>query len=338
MGDVSEGSLLDYFYTTGGNSGRVKNADMLRTFKPFIGHSDLHLRAKYREEFKLIIDRIAVVKSENGEKYLVLKKKYRQLLQERDTKHHGTDGARTTATVQWDASAVSTYSPHHKQQQDELMSCGEPSSTAEDQQTGTHSMQHVLPQPPAIQIQEPSAQSNREDELDKDSGSKSESEQDEEGTSSMGSVAVALDPIEKEWIYSAAGARVPDLSQLLRQDPSLANKKEFTSGFVSTSFAHHSCLVFLHIQESVRHTGLCVSCRCEPSLAAVSPIGELVAGTERPVSDQTGGGSPRLAGSETRGAGRENVASCSASSITPAQRETRRAAYQTALSSIRLKI
>nr|XP_020474630.1 ankyrin repeat domain-containing protein SOWAHD-like isoform X2 [Monopterus albus] len=229
MGDVSEGSLLDYFYTTGGNSGRVKNADMLRTFKPFIGHSDLHLRAKYREEFKLIIDRIAVVKSENGEKYLVLKKKYRQLLQERDTKHHGTDGARTTATVQWDASAVSTYSPHHKQQQDELMSCGEPSSTAEDQQTGTHSMQHVLPQPPAIQIQEPSAQSNREDELDKDSGSKSESEQDEEGTSSMGSVAVALDPIEKEWIYSAAGARVPDLSQLLRQDPSLANKKEFTS-------------------------------------------------------------------------------------------------------------
>lgn len=108
--------------------------------------------------------------------------------------------------------------------------------------------------------------------------------------------------------------------------------------FVSTSFAHHSCLVFLHIQESVRHTGLCVSCRCEPSLAAVSPIGELVAGTERPVSDQTGGGSPRLAGSETRGAGRENVASCSASSITPAHRETRRAAYQTALSSIRLKI
>lgn len=34
-----------------------------------------------------------------------------------------------------------------------------------------------------------------------------------------------LDPIEKEWIYSAAGARVPDLSQLLRQDSSLANKK-----------------------------------------------------------------------------------------------------------------
>ncbi|GAA6216682.1 ankyrin repeat domain-containing protein SOWAHB-like [Lates japonicus] len=237
MSDVSEESLLDYFYSTGGNSGRVKNADILKTFKPFIGHSDLQLRAKYREEFKLIIDRIAVVKSENGEKYLLLKKRYRQLLNERDTKQHGTDAdgqkhsspARTTDTVQWDTTDATTTSPHQRESQDEQMSCGEPENTAEDQQTGTVTMQHTPLQPPVIQIQVPSAQSIGEDELDKDSGSKSESEQDEECTGSMGSAAVALDPIEKEWIYSAAGARVPDLSQLLNQDPSLANKKDFTS-------------------------------------------------------------------------------------------------------------
>ncbi|XP_022045479.1 ankyrin repeat domain-containing protein SOWAHC [Acanthochromis polyacanthus] len=222
MSDVSEESLLDYFYSTGGNSGRVRNADILKTFKPFIGHTDLQLRAKYREEFKLIIDRIAVVKSENGEKYLVLKKKYRHLLQDRDTKHQGTDGdrqrhqspARPPASVQWDSSS----SPHQKEQKDEAMLCGESDGATEDQQTL-----------PAVQTQDPSTQSNGEDELDRDSGSKSESEQDDECTGSMGSAAVALDPIEKEWIYSAAGARVPDLSQLLRQDPSLANKKDFTS-------------------------------------------------------------------------------------------------------------
>ncbi|XP_071333417.1 ankyrin repeat domain-containing protein SOWAHC [Trachinotus anak] len=242
MGDVREEALLDYFYSTGGNSGRVKNADILKTFKPFIGHSDLQLRAKYREEFKLIIDRIAVVKSENGEKYLVLKKKYRQLLHERDTKQQGTDGdgqkhpspARTTATVQCDTTDASTSPPppppppQQKEQQDEQMSCGEPEGAAEDQQAGAVTTQHTPLQPPVIQILVTS-----EDELDKDSGSKSESEQDEECTGSMGSAAVALDPIEKEWIYSAAGARVPDLSQLLRQDPSLANKKDFTS--VSTA-------------------------------------------------------------------------------------------------------
>ncbi|XP_030279994.1 ankyrin repeat domain-containing protein SOWAHB isoform X5 [Sparus aurata] len=201
MCDVSEESLLDYFCSTGGSSGRVRNADLLKTFKPFIGHSDLQLRAKYREEFKLIIDRIAVVKSENGEKYLVLKKRYRQMLHERDAKHPAADvdgrrhssPARAPAAARWDAS---TSPPRQKERQDEPMSCGEPDSAAE-----------------------------------------SESEQDEESTGSMGSAAVALDPIEKEWIYSAAGARVPDLSQLLRQDPTLANKKDFTSGFTALHWA-----------------------------------------------------------------------------------------------------
>ncbi|KAG8002431.1 Ankyrin repeat domain-containing protein SOWAHB [Nibea albiflora] len=197
MSDVSEDALLDYFYSTGGSSGRVKNAAILKTFKPFIGHTDLQLRAKYREEFKLIIDRIAVVKSENGEKYLVLKKKYRQMLHERDAKHPGTGGegqrhsspARTPATAQWDttdASASSSSSPcHQKEQQDEPMSCGEPDSAAEAGSAVT------APQRPVILIQEPSSQSNKEDDLDKDSGSKSESEQDEESTGSMGSAAVA---------------------------------------------------------------------------------------------------------------------------------------------------
>ncbi|KAA8591431.1 hypothetical protein FQN60_002374, partial [Etheostoma spectabile] len=181
MGGVSEDSLLDYFYSTGGNSGRVKNADLLKTFKPFIGHSDLQLRARYREEFKLIIDRIAVVKSENS----------------------GASPTRAPATAQWDATDTSASS---HPQQDEQMPCGGPDAAAQDQQTGTSFMQV-----PVIQTQGPSAQSNGDEELDKDSGSKSESEQDEESTGSMGSAAVALDPIEKEWIYSAAGARVPDL-------------------------------------------------------------------------------------------------------------------------------
>lgn len=46
MGDVSEESLLDYFCSAGGSSGRVRNADILRTFKPFIGHAEPQLRGK----------------------------------------------------------------------------------------------------------------------------------------------------------------------------------------------------------------------------------------------------------------------------------------------------
>lgn len=50
MRDVSEESLLDYFHSAAGNSGRVRNADILKTFKPFIGHSDLQLRGEYTHE------------------------------------------------------------------------------------------------------------------------------------------------------------------------------------------------------------------------------------------------------------------------------------------------
>lgn len=46
MSDVSEESLLDYFHSAGGDSGRVRNADILKTFKPLIGHSDVQLRGK----------------------------------------------------------------------------------------------------------------------------------------------------------------------------------------------------------------------------------------------------------------------------------------------------
>lgn len=47
MGDVSEEALLDYFSCSGGSSGRVRNADLLKIFKPFIGHADLQLRGEY---------------------------------------------------------------------------------------------------------------------------------------------------------------------------------------------------------------------------------------------------------------------------------------------------
>ncbi|XP_055079068.1 ankyrin repeat domain-containing protein SOWAHB [Periophthalmus magnuspinnatus] len=204
MKDVSEESLLDYFFSTGGNSGRVKNADILKTFKPYIGHSDLQLRAKYREEFKLIIDRIALVKSENGEKYLILKKKYRQQLQERESRAQGGDGSPASST---DSAPVHTAPWDNPQT---------PPTATEQTSTREEPMECVEPEGAATESKEEQLQ-------------ESESEQDEESTGSMGSASVALDPVEKEWIYSAAGARVPDLSHLLRQDPTLANKKDVVS-------------------------------------------------------------------------------------------------------------
>ncbi|XP_029578576.1 ankyrin repeat domain-containing protein SOWAHC isoform X2 [Salmo trutta] len=247
MGDVSEESLLDYFYSAGG---KVKNADLMKIYRPFIGHNDMQLRAKYREEFKRIIDRIALVNSDNGEKYLILKKRYRQQKQGSETEP-GTDRqaspaastARPSAPVQWDVSGVSSL---HTQGEPDLqpdpakraearkpsqvMWCGgSPSITVKEAPKQEHVQEDLhTERTPSPSISEKTlAHSNGEDELDRDSGSKSESE--EECMGSMRSTPVALDPVEKEWIYSATCGRLSDLSQLLKQEPSLANKKDFVS-------------------------------------------------------------------------------------------------------------
>ncbi|XP_073679353.1 ankyrin repeat domain-containing protein SOWAHC [Garra rufa] len=232
MGEISEASLLDYIWSSGG---KVKNSDLSKTYKHFINHSDLQLRAKYREEFKLIIDRIAVVKSENGEKYLVLKKKYRQQMQERES-GAGKGGQPIKQVFPNSQNELQVSNPvqncNPKAPEPAMVAwCSGPMITVTEaaEPTQTDNADSTLSLPAAEEKPEELSASDREDELDKDSGSKSESEQDEECGGSLGSTAVALDPLEKEWIFSAASGKLSHLTVLLKQDSSLANKKDFTS-------------------------------------------------------------------------------------------------------------
>lgn len=50
MSDVSEEALLEFFCSSGGASGRLRNAELLRTFKPFIGHPEPQLRGRWTEQ------------------------------------------------------------------------------------------------------------------------------------------------------------------------------------------------------------------------------------------------------------------------------------------------
>ncbi|KAB5546515.1 hypothetical protein PHYPO_G00072980 [Pangasianodon hypophthalmus] len=218
MGDISEASLLEYIYSSGG---KVTNSDLMKTYKQFVSHSDLHLRAKYREDFKLIIDRIAVCKCENGEKYLILKKKYRQLMQERESEPSASaqELKMKKNTVEW---------------------CVGPTITVTDAQDPDERQDVTVDQPsvenPELLSEENPEPTDAEDELEKDSGSKSESEQEEESTGIVSPAAVALDPIEKEWICSAACGRLSHLTQLLKRDASLANKKVTSFTFPASHF------------------------------------------------------------------------------------------------------
>uniref|UniRef100_A0A672QM83 SOWAHA-C winged helix-turn-helix domain-containing protein n=1 Tax=Sinocyclocheilus grahami TaxID=75366 RepID=A0A672QM83_SINGR len=203
MGEISEASLLEYICSSGG---KVKNSDLSKTYKHFINHSDVQLRAKYREEFKLIIDRIAVVKSENGEKYLVLKKKYRPQMQEQESGagKRGESIKPVHPNPQNDrrvSNPVQNCNP--TAQKPALVAwCSGPMITVTEAPEPTHTDIVTEEKPEELSA------SDREDELDKDSGSK-----------------VRLDPLEREWIFSAASGKLSHLTQLLKQDSSLANKK-----------------------------------------------------------------------------------------------------------------
>lgn len=89
---------------------------------------------------------LSVVCLSQGEKYLVLKKKYRQLLQERHAEHHGTHGdgqrrsspARVPATVQWEVTDTSAPSLSQKELQDR------PGFTATDTRDHSQEVNSIL--------------------------------------------------------------------------------------------------------------------------------------------------------------------------------------------------
>lgn len=60
--------------------GKVKNAELLKKFKPVVDSPDPQEKAHNRELFKRFVNTIAVVREEDGDKVVVLKKKYTHLL------------------------------------------------------------------------------------------------------------------------------------------------------------------------------------------------------------------------------------------------------------------
>uniref|UniRef100_W5MJ03 SOWAHA-C winged helix-turn-helix domain-containing protein n=1 Tax=Lepisosteus oculatus TaxID=7918 RepID=W5MJ03_LEPOC len=232
MGELSEDSLLDYLRAAGG---RVKNSDLLKAYKEYIGHSDQRLRATYREQFKAIVDKIAVVKTaENGEKQLVLRKKF------------APQGPRPAARVQWDGGEAAAGSSPQAQAGTRGAAAGSP----KEQKKAVLVPWEMAPAITVAETPEPSRPEERcwsstdpslnlslesenhksgEEEPEPDAVSKSESERDDDGSGSVGSHGVALDPLEKEWMRSAACGQLAHLAQLLKQEPSLACKKDFTS-------------------------------------------------------------------------------------------------------------
>ncbi|XP_069508596.1 ankyrin repeat domain-containing protein SOWAHA [Ambystoma mexicanum] len=78
MAEVNQEMLLGFLVQAGG---KVKNSELLSKFKPLLNAADPGQRASNRDNFKGLVNSLAVVKDEGGTKYVVLRKKYMQLME-----------------------------------------------------------------------------------------------------------------------------------------------------------------------------------------------------------------------------------------------------------------
>lgn len=83
--ELSQDSVLDFLSRSGG---KVRNADLLRHFQKFLKGPESQMQ--YREQFKNIINSLAVVKTEDEVKYIVLRRRFRDLIGENccQQEHH----------------------------------------------------------------------------------------------------------------------------------------------------------------------------------------------------------------------------------------------------------
>lgn len=82
----------------------MKNTDLIKHFRSFIS-PEPERKAAVKEAFKSYVDSVAVVKVENGEKYVCLRKRFRGSVKREDG-HHGPDSA---AVLETSLSAVVTH-------------------------------------------------------------------------------------------------------------------------------------------------------------------------------------------------------------------------------------
>ncbi|XP_062887529.1 ankyrin repeat domain-containing protein SOWAHC-like isoform X1 [Mobula hypostoma] len=287
--ELREDVLVDFLVK---NGGRVMNKELVQRYKGFINAPDPQQKSKYRDIFKDIINKIAVVKQEDGEKYIILKKKYQHLVRgssnntreekvilntpvqasfeqtsEKDQPVNFGEGKQPSClsdiqqsmqisqneasetrelsssifttpvkvnACEWIAEDLQAPLEVTSDCQENPRLCYSEASEEKQDDKLYAASESNAESPVNIEIKVEAAQEEEFDSVFKD-----DLEQNglEDGSGSMGSPSVALDPLEKEWLKYAAIGHLTALCDLLRQDPSLAMKKDFTSVsiYVSTS-------------------------------------------------------------------------------------------------------
>ncbi|CAH1779680.1 unnamed protein product, partial [Owenia fusiformis] len=228
--------IKDFMLSSGG---KVKNHELVTQFKPYLNHPTD--KAENRRLFKDFVNTLATIKVEDGEKILVLKKRFRE-----EAVHTGPDvpdsgvapdaaslqssSSREGSVVSMDSVSSSVAPPNGDQSGGSSHESSlSPEERPEDKKENSPSAMNVKERAKHLNkiVSETDISVNAVQNRRKDRD-KSTADGDEDGHPG---VPISLNATEREWLILSSSADYQPMAKLLNTNHRLAKKRDFTSGF-----------------------------------------------------------------------------------------------------------
>ncbi|XP_043518438.1 ankyrin repeat domain-containing protein SOWAHC isoform X4 [Frieseomelitta varia] len=235
------------------NGGTARNHDVVKHFKKFL--TDPETRAEARNRFKEYVNTLATIKNEEGEKYLVLKKKYRQNSLELTTPDQISSPIGTPDVATPLVSPLRVPPPYRPPPPAPLSPPANNASTRREEPCLNFSREEATinarindadrvetgfstsspPVPPRRKSQDKIKIENKENVDRNRGGSEAVIKGADEDDSA--SVASQLDGKSREWLVRAAQGDYQALAKLAAEEPRLTRLKDPTSSYTALHWA-----------------------------------------------------------------------------------------------------
>nr|XP_031827972.1 ankyrin repeat domain-containing protein SOWAHB isoform X5 [Nomia melanderi] len=234
------------------NGGTARNHDVVKYFKKFL--TDPETRVEARNRFKEYVNTLATIKNEEGEKYLVLKKKYRQTALEFPSPEQ-IGSPLTSPDIVTPVSPLRVPPPYRPPppaplspsatnsdavREESCSNFGHEGAAIDARKNGVHGAEAGFstaspPVPPRRKSQDKIKMDNKENVDRNRGGSEAVIKGADEDDSA--SVASQLDGKSREWLVRAAQGDYQALAKLAGEEPRLTGLKDPTSGYTALHWA-----------------------------------------------------------------------------------------------------
>ncbi|XP_047367911.1 ankyrin repeat domain-containing protein SOWAHC isoform X5 [Vespa velutina] len=230
------------------NGGTARNHDVVKYFKKFL--TDPETRVEARNRFKEYVNTLATIKNEEGEKYLVLKKKYRQTsldltCSEQVNLAEGSPNSPLREPPPYRSPPAAPLSPSSNNHNNQEVNCeNEPRRNFDSdlETTKKNNFNEVgsssassPPVPPRRKGQDKVRMDNKENVDRNKTGTDGVVKGADEEDSA--SVAWQLDGKSREWLVKAAQGDYHELAKLAAEEPRLTGLKDPTSVYTALHWA-----------------------------------------------------------------------------------------------------